>query len=155
MLTVAGGRAGIGAGRLLRARILSGISDKKGRVLSVRGSRASVGAGRVLRPSQVAMLTAVQSCRGVPLTGPPASRQRREFPAFAAVVRARKLGFGSCLLRVSRQTIWEQAGTNDVRQIVIAVVNGEQDRIGQMLARLLRVIAEAFDAWVIRAGKDV
>jgi hypothetical protein len=43
---------------------------------------------------------------------------------------------------------------DDARQIVVAVVSGEVDRIGQLFARLLFVIAEAFDARVIRVGKD-
>jgi hypothetical protein len=47
---------------------------------------------------------------------------------------------------VSRQTIWKQAAAYDVRQIVVAVVNGERERIGRMFTRVLQVIAEASDA---------
>jgi hypothetical protein len=39
-----------------------------------------------------------------------------------------------------------------VRQIVGTVVNGELESIGRMLAVTLALIAEAFDARVIRAG---
>jgi hypothetical protein len=49
---------------------------------------------------------------------------------------------------------FRKSSANDVRQIVVAVVNGELDRIGQMFVHLLGVIAEALDARVIRAGKD-
>jgi hypothetical protein len=54
----------------------------------------------------------------------------------------------------SRQTIWKQAAANNVRQIAVAAVNGERESIGRMFARMLGVITEAFDARVIRAGKD-
>lgn len=54
---------------------------------------------------------------------------------------------------VSRHTIAKQAKSDDVRQIVVAVVNDELERICQVFARMLRVIEEAFAARVIRADR--
>jgi hypothetical protein len=55
---------------------------------------------------------------------------------------------------VSRQTIWKQAASEDVRQIVVAAVNGELERIGKLSDQGLRVIEEAYQARVIRVGRD-
>ena len=41
-----------------------------------------------------------------------------------------------------------------MRQIVVAAVNGEPESLGEMFARMLAVIREAFQARVIRAGMD-
>jgi hypothetical protein len=55
---------------------------------------------------------------------------------------------------VSRQTIWKQAASDDVRQIVVAAVNSELERIGRLFDQGLRVIEEAYQARVIRIGRD-
>jgi len=55
---------------------------------------------------------------------------------------------------VSRQTIWKQAESNDVRQILVAAVNNEWETIGRVFDRVLRVIEEAFEARVMRTSKD-
>jgi len=55
---------------------------------------------------------------------------------------------------VSRQTIWKQAGSADVGQIIVAAVNGEIERLTRMFDRVLSVIEEAFEAQVIRAGRN-
>jgi hypothetical protein len=45
-------------------------------------------------------------------------------------------------------------GQTTCAKIIVAVVNGELDRIGQMLARLLEVLEEALEAPAIRAGRS-
>jgi hypothetical protein len=54
---------------------------------------------------------------------------------------------------VSRHMIAKQAKSDDVRQIVVAVVNDELERICQIIARMLRVIEEAFAARTGAAGR--
>jgi hypothetical protein len=94
----------------------------------------------------------VPVCVRNPENRPHGEARRRRIAAGA--IQGKRLAAIAREEGVARQTIWKQAGTDDVRQIVVAVVNGELDRIGQMFARLLGVIEEALAARVIRAGKD-
>lgn len=55
---------------------------------------------------------------------------------------------------VSWQTIWKQAGPADARQIVVAMVDGERERIYEMFARTLQVIEEALGAKMVRSARD-
>jgi len=55
---------------------------------------------------------------------------------------------------VSRQIIAKQAKSDDVRQILVTMVNAQLDRLDELFRRTLEVIAEAYDARVGRAGKD-
>ena len=55
---------------------------------------------------------------------------------------------------VSRQTISKQAASNEVQQIVVAAVNGQRERISALFDRLLDVIEEAFEAKLLRVGRN-
>src|SRR5690349_14466798 len=55
---------------------------------------------------------------------------------------------------VSRQTIWKQAGSADVGQILVSAVNSETERINGTFLRLLAAIDEALVVRVVRVGKD-
>jgi predicted DNA-binding protein (UPF0251 family) len=55
---------------------------------------------------------------------------------------------------VSRQTIWKQMRSEEVQQIVIAAANSQRDELCELFLRALEVIREAFDARLVRVGKD-
>ena len=55
---------------------------------------------------------------------------------------------------VSRQTIAKQARSEAVQQIVVALTNRHVEEIEGLFRRMLKVIREALDARVVRAGKD-
>ena len=85
-------------------------------------------------------------------TSPQGEASRRRIAA--GVIQRTSLAAIAREENISRQTIWKQAGANNVRQIVVAAVSGELERIGQRFARLLGVIAEAVATRMIRVGKD-
>ena len=80
-----------------------------------------------------------------------AARRRR---IAAGIVQGKSLAAIARAEGVSRQTIWKQAATAEVHQIVVAAVNHELERIGQMFGQALKAIEEAFRARMVRAGKD-
>ena len=64
-------------------------------------------------------------------TSPHGETRRRRIAA--GIIQGKSLAAIAREENVSRQTIWKQAAADDVRQIVVAAVNGQPDRIGQML----------------------
>ncbi len=55
---------------------------------------------------------------------------------------------------VARQTIWKQVKSEEVQQIVISIVNGEIEELRRIFSKMLHALGAAFEARVIRIGKD-
>jgi hypothetical protein len=68
----------------------------------------------------------------------------------AGAIQAKSLAAIAREEGVSRQTIWKQAASDDVRQIVVAAVNSELERIGKLFYQGLRAIEEAYQARLVR-----